>query len=69
MKSLVEYIDNELNENKDNVWVVKDKIVDGILDVCETEEDARLALDGHLEENADAKLEIKQCKRSEVEKK
>lgn len=69
MKSLAEYIDNQLSENRDDVWVVQDKVVDGILDVCETEEDARLALDAHLEENGDAKLEIKQCKRSEVEKK
>jgi len=82
MKKIVEYIsehidkeeldnqtiENQVNENED-VWVVKDKDLDGaILDVCPTEEDAKAAYEGHMKENEDSHLEIVSCKRSEVEK-
>lgn len=82
MKNLTEYIsehidneelDNQTIENKVNededVWVVKDKDLEGaILDVCTTEEDAQKAYDEHMAENEDNHLEIVTCKRSEVEK-
>lgn len=82
MKKIVEYIsehidkeeldnqniENQVNENED-VWVVKDKDLDGaILDVCPTEEDAQKAYDEHMAENKDNHLEIVPCKRSEIEK-
>ena len=65
MKSLVEYI----YEQEEQVWIVKDKDLDGaIMDVCTTEEDAQKAYDDHMKENSDYHLEITTCKRSEVEK-
>lgn len=83
MKSLSEYllesehkqteVNNEeanLTESEEQVWVVTDKDLDGaILDVCETEEAAQEAYEGHMKENSGNNLEIKTCKRSEVEKK
>lgn len=78
MKGLVEYISehteqeevvNQITENEE-VWVVKDKDLDGaIMDVCPTEDDANKALEEHMKENADYHLEVEKCNRSEVEKK
>ena len=64
MKSLVEYI----NEQNEQVWAVRDTDLDAILDVCTTEDDAKVAYDSHMEENKDNHLEIVPMKRSEVEK-
>lgn len=65
MRGLAEYI----NEAEDKVWIVVDKDLDGaILDVCPTEPDAKKAYDDHMKENEGNHLEIKTCKRSEVEK-
>ena len=64
MKNLVEYIseklvDNtqsqEVNEQDENVWVLRDKDLDGaIFDVCDTEEDANRLKEMKLKENPDA---------------
>ena len=82
MKSLSEYLlesehnphveeeETQVVEGEQEVWVVSDKDLDGaILDVCETEEAAQEAYEAHMKENSGNNLEIKTCKRSEVEKK
>lgn len=81
MKSLSEYLleaehnpkieeETQVVEGEDKVWVISDKDLDGaILDVCETEEAAQEAYEEHMKENSGNNLEIKTCKRSEVEKK
>lgn len=73
MKRLSEYILERgaapKVQNTDNVFVIKDKDLDGaIMDVCPTEEDAKKAYDDHMKENPHNHLEIKSMKRSEVEK-
>lgn len=78
MKNLVEYIceklvDNtqsqEVNEQDKNVWVLRDKDLDGaIFDVCDTEEDANRLKEMKLKENPDANFEIVTGKRSEFVK-
>lgn len=66
MKNLTEYI----YERNEQVWVIKDKDLDGaILDICDTEEAAKEVYDSHMKENEDNHLEISTCKRSEVENK
>lgn len=70
MKSLSEYLLESGKEQEDQVWVIKDKDLDGaILDVCESEEDANEAFENHKKENEGCNIEIVPCKRSEVEKK
>ena len=64
MKSFTQYI----NEYEEQVWVVRDKDLDAILDVCPTKEDADKAFDAHMSENPDNHLEIKTMPRKEVEK-
>ena len=81
MKTLVEYITEKsveeieevesqvIDEQDENVWVLKDKDLDGaIFDVCDTEEDAQRLLDKKLEENPDVHMEIVPGKRSEYVK-
>ena len=73
MKNLKEYIieknASSESESTDNVWIVKDKDLDGaILDVCPTEKEAKDAYDFHMKENDKSNLEIEKIKRSEVEK-
>lgn len=73
MKRLSEYILERgaapKVQNTDNVFVIKDKDLDGaIMDVCPTEEDAKKTYDDHMKENPHNHLEIKSMKRSEVEK-
>lgn len=64
MKSFTQYI----NEYEEQVWVVRDKDLDAILDVCTTKGDADKAFDTHMSENPDNHLEIKTIPRKEVEK-
>ena len=73
MKNFSEYILEKRNLNEstssDEVWVIKDKDLDGaILDVCSTEDDANKAYEEHMKENPDSHLEITHMKKSEVEK-
>lgn len=85
MKTLTEFISEHVQNDEQNsqeleqnvqesesdgeVWVIKDKDLDGaIFDVCDTEDDANRLLDRKKKENPDVHMEIVKGKRSEYVK-
>lgn len=65
MKNIIDYI----KESQEFVYAVIDKDLDGaIMSVWNTKDEAEKEIANCLKENDHSKLEIKQIKRSEVEK-